>query len=60
MDNHEVGNSECPDCWKNYPVPCKCGGLIHAQFGDEDSNGDYWLEKFCDTCEDDYEELDYY
>ncbi len=58
MDNHEISNKECSDCWQGYPVPCKCGGLVHAQFGDENSDGDYWLEKFCDVCGSDYEEID--
>lgn len=33
-----------------YPLPCKCGGLIHANFGDESSDGDYWLYEKCDRC----------
>jgi len=49
---HEVGNGNCPECWDGYPVRCRnCGGLVHAQFGDEMDDG-YYLEKCCDTCED--------
>lgn len=49
---HEVGNKDCTEGWcgDRYPVPCECGGLIHADFGDEDRSGDYWLHKKCDRC----------
>ena len=47
---HEVGNKECKECWDNYPITCNCGGLIHADFGDENSNGNYWLYYKCDLC----------
>ncbi len=55
---HEIGDKECGVCWSGYPKPCKCGGLIHAEFGDENYDGDYWLYYKCDLCGDDYEELD--
>jgi hypothetical protein len=55
--NHEVDNLDCQECWSGYPKPCKCGGLIHAQFGDENLDGDYWLFKHCDKCGDSYEEI---
>lgn len=55
---HEVGNEECCEGWcgGGYPLHCKCGGLIHADFGDEDYDCNYWLYKKCDKCGDDYEE----
>lgn len=51
---HEVGNHECEEGWCNdgdsYPIECSCGGLIHADFGDEDSDCNYWLYTKCDKC----------
>ena len=58
---HEIGNSNCSVGWctsgDGFPKRCKCGGLIHADFGDEDSDCDYWLYKKCDKCGEDYEEV---
>lgn len=53
---HEIGNSECPECWGGFPVLCRCGGLVHAQFGDEDEDG-YWLYRSCDKCGEDHDEV---
>lgn len=53
---HEIGNAECPDCWSGFPVSCECGGLVHAEFGDEDADSNYWLHRKCDKCDDDYKE----
>jgi len=53
---HEIGNRNCPECWDGYPKKCLCGGLIHAQFGDEDSDCNYWLYQDCDKCGSDYVE----
>ncbi|HDY86908.1 MAG TPA: hypothetical protein ENH82_02195 [bacterium] len=56
---HIVGDKECGEGWchgKNqspgftYPKKCFCGGLIHADFGDENGDGDYWLHTKCDKC----------
>lgn len=50
---HSVGDSKCDKGWCDgcsYPKPCPCGGLIHADFGDEDGDGDYWLHTKCDKC----------
>ncbi|KKT30333.1 MAG: hypothetical protein UW18_C0018G0011 [Microgenomates group bacterium GW2011_GWF1_44_10] len=49
---HEVGNRDCQEGWCGnfYPKSCECGGLIHADFGDEDSDCNYWLYKKCDKC----------
>lgn len=58
---HRIGDGECCDgwCggggWGNYPKPCRCGGLIHADFGD-DGPGGYWLYRRCDQCGGDWEE----
>jgi hypothetical protein len=50
QDEHDVGDRECGQCWGGYPKDCPCGGLIHASFGDENSDGDYWLATRCDRC----------
>lgn len=49
-DQHHIGDIKCDTCWAEYPVPCICGGLIHATFGDESYDGDYWLHTQCDMC----------
>lgn len=54
-DAHPVGDLTCTAGWcgSNYPKPCDapgCTGLIHSEFGDESSNGDYWLYTKCDVC----------
>lgn len=55
---HEIGNKDCSEGWcgLSFPVPCKCGGLIHADFGDENADCEYWLYKKCDKCGEDYDE----
>jgi hypothetical protein len=52
ISEHAVGDKECSGCWGEYPKPCSCGGLIHAEFGDENADGDYWLMYTCDKCGD--------
>ena len=49
---HEIGNPDCEKGWcgNGYPKKCDCGGLIHADFGDEDSDCNYWLYTKCDKC----------
>ena len=51
---HEVGNKNCPECWYNEVKTCEsCNeGLVHTCFGDENSDGDYWLYYLCDKCGD--------
>ena len=57
IDLHEKGNVECPACWSGYPKwKCRCGGLVHAEFGDENYDGDYWLYHKCDKCGDGFDE----
>ena len=57
---HEVGNKNCREGWREkssgFPKQCFCGGLIHADFGDEDQNCNYLLHKKCDKCGDNYQE----
>ena len=57
-EEHEIGNKKCDMCWGDeYPKKCECGGLIHAEFGDEDKDDNYWLYVKCDKCgEEDIEE----
>jgi len=58
---HLVGDKNCKEGWcggGHYPVKCKCGGLIHAEFGDEDTDCNYWLNLACDKCGDKYEEVE--
>lgn len=53
---HTVGDKDCEVNWcgGHYPRPCDetddCPGLIHAAFGDENRDGDYWLFTKCDIC----------
>lgn len=49
---HRRGNKDCTEGWcgNAYPKPCSCGGLIHADFGDEDADCNYWLWTKCDRC----------
>lgn len=58
-DEHEVGNDKCPACFGDSdPKKCKCGGLIHTSFGDENYDCDYWLYEKCDKCGDEFEEIE--
>lgn len=50
ISTHDVGDSDCGSCWKGYPVPCDCGGLIHAEFGDYTDADSYYLDTKCDKC----------
>ena len=52
---HEKGDSDCPGCWQGYPVRCgNCGELVHAEFGDEDWDCNYYLNYECENCGADY------
>lgn len=53
-DLHFVGDDTCPAGWCNggrsRPFLHEgCGGLVHANFGDENYD-DYWLVTQCDKC----------
>lgn len=47
---HEQGNPDCNVCWGEYPKPCECGGLVHAEFDEYEDNGDIRLRVKCDHC----------
>lgn len=49
---HKKGNKKCPECWWNETLTCRCGGLIHTDFGDENcpDDGGYWLYETCEKC----------
>jgi hypothetical protein len=55
---HRLGDPDCDVGWCsgrgwNFPHPCDkegCAGLVHANFGDENRGGDYWLYERCDVC----------
>lgn len=52
---HTIADRACSEGWcgNAYPKPCDapdCNGLIHASFGDENADGDYWLHTKCDVC----------
>lgn len=61
-NDHLIGNADCDEGWcggHGYPKPCEnltregagvCAGLIHANWGDENFNGDYWIYTKCDVC----------
>ena len=52
-DPHPSGDADCPRCWTYYPqIHAGCGGLMHAEFGDENADCDYWLYTKCDICGD--------
>jgi hypothetical protein len=49
--NHRAGDHECPECYEEYPEPCRCGGLMHgASTGEEDEDGNVRLVTACDRC----------
>lgn len=55
IHQHEVGNKDCIGGWcggfDEFPhVHEGCGGLVHADFGDEDADDSYWLYCKCDKC----------
>lgn len=53
---HIVGDLDCTEGWcdrgNGYPKPCQhcADGLVHADFGDENYDCDYWLYTKCDVC----------
>ncbi|MDO8435272.1 MAG: hypothetical protein Q7S89_01155, partial [bacterium] len=49
-DQHPIGDPLCAEGWcgtDGLPKACSCGGLVHANFGDENEDG-YWLFRRCD------------
>ena len=55
FSKHDIDNLDCNECWDGYPRQCKCGGLIHQEFLDEDWDSVYFRYR-CNKCWDDYEE----
>lgn len=45
---HQVGEFSCDECLSGYPRKCQCGGMIHAEFGVQNSPSKY----LCDNCGD--------
>jgi len=57
-NRHIIGNDKCDEGWCSTQMKrCKCGGLIHVEFGDE-SCDDIWFYKICDKCGEHWEEVD--
>jgi hypothetical protein len=57
--NHHIGDLQCPECWEEYPEPCRCGGLMHAAGGaEEDTDGNVLLTTCCDRCGRSEDQLD--
>ena len=46
--NHQIGQPSCDECLSGYPRKCRCGGMIHAEFGVQNSPSKY----LCDKCGD--------
>ena len=45
---HVRGAEECDACWWNVSEECDEGHpacRVHTEFGDENYNGDYWLQR---------------
>ena len=56
---HRVGDAQCPECWEEYPEPCRCGGLMHATARDgEDADVNVLLVTQCDQCGRSEDQLD--
>lgn len=50
-ENHVAGDPGCNWCEEGFPIPCECGGLIHAQFSqDDEGQVTIDLTLSCDTC----------
>lgn len=45
---HQIGQPSCDECLSGYPRKCRCGGMIHAEFGVQNSPSKY----LCDKCGD--------
>jgi hypothetical protein len=45
---HQIGHSSCDECLSGYPRKCRCGGMIHAEFGGQNMPSKY----LCDKCND--------
>jgi hypothetical protein len=49
---HHRGDARCPGCAEDYPVPCSCGGLVHATTTDVTTadDPDVVSATRCDRC----------
>lgn len=47
---HDAENPHCPHCTAGYPVPCLCGGLIHAEIDDLETTGMDESDYRCSIC----------
>ena len=57
--SHHVGDPQCPECWEQYPEPCRCGGLMHAApESGESPEGPVPLVTRCDRCGRSEDQLD--
>jgi hypothetical protein len=54
---HTSGDQRCSECYRNYPMKCNCGGLIHAQFVKENWQNQTILAFSCDLCGEKYQHL---
>lgn len=52
---HTIGDIDCPAYWSGYPKSCICGGLVHAEFGDENWDCDHWLYYSRDKCQENWD-----
>ncbi len=52
---------ECNESdWYDWTKICPdCKGEVHSHFGDEDSEGDYWLRYHCHKCGRTFEQYDW-
>ena len=56
---HNVEDRACPTCLEDYPEPCRCGGLMHAEAGEElDADGNHPVVTRCDVCGRSEDQLD--
>jgi hypothetical protein len=56
---HRTGDRRCPVCAEDYPEPCRCGGLVHAEASEDlDADGNPILTTRCDTCGRSEDQLD--
>ena len=49
LQMHQL-DARCGGCWTSFPRPCRCGGQIHAEVGDENATGDIWLRRWYSKC----------
>jgi hypothetical protein len=54
LEYHLQGNKDCDGCYSDhYPMPCQCGGLIHASSGPFTSSEcatSFYFKTVCDKC----------